>query len=70
MTRRYELSNLTPTVVSSRDDCNVFFIDPEKMEGKLVLNDVCKLFTWDPAVSVLVSVFAELEDKLILSVGL
>ena len=42
---------------------------PKKLEGKLVLNDVCKLFTSDPAVSLLVSVFADLEDKLILSVG-
>ena len=39
------------------------------MEGKLVLNDGCKLFTPDPAMSVLVSVFADLEDILILSVG-
>ena len=42
---------------------------PQKMEGKLVLNDGCKLFTRDPAMSVLVSVFADLEDILILSVG-
>ena len=63
------LSNLTPTVPPNHDDWNVFFNDPEKLEGKLVLNDVCKLFTSDTAVSVLVSVFADLEDKLILSVG-
>ena len=42
---------------------------PQKLEGKLVLNDVCKLFTSHPAVSILVSAFADLEDKLILSVG-
>ena len=42
---------------------------PQKLEGKLVLNDVCKLFTLDPAASVLVSVFEDLEDKLIPSVG-
>ena len=34
-----------------------------------MLNDVCKLFTSDPAVSVLVSVFANHEDKPIPSVG-
>ena len=42
---------------------------PQQLEGKLVLNDGCKLLTSDPAVSVLVSVFADLEDKLIPSVG-
>ena len=34
-----------------------------------MLNDICKLLKSDPAVSVLVSVLADLEDKLILSVG-